>query len=163
MNRLLFVALFSPLWLAAQVLVPGTLQHTVRAVGNATVTAKPDQARIAVGVTTQAATAEDAVQQDAEKTQAVFSALKGLIGGNGTLQTTNYSVAPQYKYDQGQPAVITGYEANHTVDVTLNDIALAGKVIDGATKAARMGSTGLNSRLKTTRRYGSGRLQKRRA
>ena len=141
MKRLIVIALFSPLWLGAQGPMAGMAPHIVRAVGNATVTAKPNQARIAVGVTTQTANADDAVREDAEKTQAVLSALKGLIGSNGTLQTTNYSVVPQYKYDQGQPPTITGYEANHTVEVTLNEITLVGKVIDAASKA---GANGIN-------------------
>jgi hypothetical protein len=115
--------------------------HTVRAVGEATITAKPNQARISVGVTTQAAIADEAVRQNAQKAEGMITALKALIGSSGTIQTANYSVAPQYRYEQGQPPVITGYEANHTVDLTLNDITLAGKVIDAATKS---GANGIN-------------------
>lgn len=109
--------------------------HTIRAVGEATVYAKPDQANISVGVSTQAATADDAVKQNAGKAQAVIAALKSLIGSNGTIQTSSYSVTPQYRYEQGQAPVITGYEASHTVDLKLDDITLAGKAIDTATKS----------------------------
>jgi hypothetical protein len=141
MNRVFLVAMLSPLLTAAQSPVMPMLSHTVRAVGTATITAKPDQARISIGAMTQAATAEDAVEQDAAKTQSVLVSLKALIGSNGTIQTTNYSVAPQYKYEQGQAPTITGYEANHTVEVTLNEITLVGKVIDAASKA---GANGIN-------------------
>ncbi|HXE12968.1 MAG TPA: SIMPL domain-containing protein [Bryobacteraceae bacterium] len=141
MSRLIaIVVFFSPLLAVVQANAQ-VLPRTVRAVGNATVTAKPDQAQISVSVNTQAATAEDAVSNDASKTEAVLNALKGLIGSKGTIQTTNYSVSPQYKYEQGQPPEITGYDANHTIQLTLNDITLVGKVIDTATKS---GANGVN-------------------
>jgi uncharacterized protein len=141
MKQLILVIAFAPLVATAQTGWAAMPPHTIRAVGEATITAKPDQASISAGVTTQAATADDAVKQNADKAQAVITALKSLIGSNGTIQTTSYSVAPQYRYEQGQPPVITGYEANHTVDLKLNDIALAGKAIDTATKA---GANGIN-------------------
>lgn len=141
MSRLIaIVVFFSPLLAVTQANAQ-VLPRTVRAVGDATVTAKPDQAQISVSVNTQASTAEDAVSTDATKTQAVLDALKALIGSKGTIQTTNYSVSPQYKYEQGQPPEITGYDANHTVQLTLNDITLVGKVIDTATKS---GANGVN-------------------
>jgi uncharacterized protein len=141
MKRLVLAAAFTPLLVISQTYSPIMPPHTIRAVGEATITAKPNEARISVGVTTQTATADEAVRQNAEKTEAVITALKTLIGASGTIQTANYSVAPQYRYEQGQPPVITGYEANHIVDLTLNDITLAGKVIDAASKS---GANGIN-------------------
>ena len=141
MSRLIAIAVFFSSLLAVAQANAQVLPHTVRAVGNATVTAKPDQAQISVSVNTQAATAEDAVSNDASKTEAVLNALKALIGSKGTIQTTNYSVSPQYKYEQEQPPEITGYDANHTIQLTLNDITLVGKVIDTATKS---GANGVN-------------------
>ena len=141
MSRLIAIAVFLFPLLAVVQANAQVLPHTVRAVGNATVTAKPDQAQISVSVNTQAATAEDAVSNDATKTEAVLNALKALIGSKGTIQTTNYSVSPQYKYEQGHPPEITGYDANHTIQLTLNDITLVGKVIDTATKS---GANGVN-------------------
>lgn len=141
MSRLIAIAVFFFPLLAAVQANAQVLPHTVRAVGDATVTARPDQAQIQVAVSTQAATAEDAVSTDAAKTQSVLNTLKNLIGSKGTIQTTNYSVSPQYKYEQGRAPEITGYEAHHTVQLTLDDITLAGKVIDGATKS---GANGIN-------------------
>jgi uncharacterized protein len=109
--------------------------HVVRAVGEATISIAPDQARISVGVVTQAANAADAVQQDAKGTAAVLDVLKPLVQGKGEVRTTSYSLTPQYKYAQGQSPTLTGYEASHTVQVTLNDVSLVGKVIDASSKA----------------------------
>jgi uncharacterized protein YggE len=140
MSRLIAVAGFFSL--LATVPMSGQVSpHTIRAVGNATVTTKPDEAQTQVAVSTQAATAEDAVSTDAAKTQTVLNTLKSLIGSKGTIQTTNYSVSPQYKYEQGKAPEITGYEAHHTVQLALDDITLVGKVIDAATKS---GANGIN-------------------
>ena len=152
MSRLIALAIFfSPLLAVAQANAQA-LPHTVRAVGNATITAKPDQAQIQVAVSSQAATAEDAVSTDAAKTQSVLNTLKNLIGSKGTIQTASYSVSPQYKYEPGKAPEITGYEAHHTIQLTLDDLALTGKVIDGATKS---GANGIN-RIEFTVKNDSG-------
>jgi uncharacterized protein YggE len=137
-----------PIMLLAQ--DPGTRVplHAVRAVGEATLSVAPDQARISVGVITQAATAEDAVAHDAKKTAAVLDALKSLVQSRGDVRTTNYSLAPQYKYVQGESPTITGYQASHTVEVTLNDVTLVGKVIDGSSKAGANHITRIEFSLK---------------
>jgi uncharacterized protein len=114
---------------------PLPLPHTIRAVGEATVTAKPDQVRISLGVTTQAQTAEQAVSEDAAKVTKVLASLKSVVGSDGDLKTAAFSVGPQYRYTQGQDPTIIGYQANHTVLVTLNDVTRAGQLIDAAAKS----------------------------
>jgi uncharacterized protein len=130
-----FVLLLMPALLMAQDANPRVPLHVVRAVGEATISVAPDQARISVGVITQAANAEDAVAQDAKRTAAVLDALKAIVQSKGEVRTTSYSLAPQYKYVQGENPTITGYQASHTVEVTLNDVSMVGKVIDGSSKA----------------------------
>src|SRR5690349_16500840 len=108
-----FALLLLPALLCAQVEVPPRMApRVVRAMGEGTVTAKPDQARISVGVMTEASTAEDAVARNATQSTALLTALKAAIGPGGELKTTGYSVTPQYKYEQGQTPTITGYAAN---------------------------------------------------
>jgi uncharacterized protein YggE len=109
--------------------------HTVRATGEAILNVKPDQARILIGVTTQAQTADEAVRQNALKAANVSSTLKPFVGPEGEIKTANYSVNPQYRYPQGEAPVLTGYEANNTVEVILNDLTLMGKLIDTVSKA----------------------------
>jgi uncharacterized protein YggE len=58
------------------------------------------------------------------------------VQNKGQVRTTSYTLSPQYKYPQGGGSpTITGYQASHTVEVTLNDVSLVGKVIDGSSKA----------------------------
>jgi uncharacterized protein YggE len=129
----LLICLLMPV-LSAQGLRP-VPAHTVSATGEATLNAKPDQARILVGVTTQAQTADEAVRQTAVKAANVGSTLKPFVGSEGEIKTANYSVNPQYRYPQGETPVLTGYEANNTVEVICNDLSLMGKLIDAVSKA----------------------------
>jgi uncharacterized protein YggE len=102
----------------------------VQAVGNATVAVKPDQALIQLAVVTTAASATDASNQNASQVNAVLAALGGVLGPNANIQTLSYSLTPNYNYPQNGQPVLTGYTAQNTVQVTLTDLTLIGKVID---------------------------------
>ena len=132
----------SGLWLIATVLVPfGSWAQpaakppaSVRATADAVVTVKPDQARIDIGVVTQAPTAQAAATQNASQTQAVLDKLHAAASPKTDIKTISYSVSPNYQYprDGGKPT-IAGYTANNTVEVTTNDLNEVGKLIDIAT------------------------------
>jgi uncharacterized protein len=104
---------------------------SVRAMGEATVAVKPDQAKLNIGVVTQASTAQAAAAQNATQTQATLDKLRMTLGTAGEIRTSGYSLQPNYQYprDGGQPT-ITGYTASNTVEVTTNDLAGLGKLID---------------------------------
>ena len=55
----------------------------VRASGEATVTAKPDQAKVSIGVENQAATAEEASAQNAAQVAHVLGVVKRTLGMEG--------------------------------------------------------------------------------
>jgi uncharacterized protein YggE len=133
LNKLLL--LFVPVLLFSQEPLSRPPLRIVQAVGEATVKAAPDQAKISVGINTRASTAEKAVVQSASKTTPVVSVLKSIVGSSGDIRTANYSVEPEYKYEQGQSPTITAYMATQTIQVTLNDVALVGKVIDACARA----------------------------
>src|SRR6266536_1880973 len=91
---------------------------SVQANGSATITAKPDQAQLDVGVVTNGATAQDASQQNAGLSKTVQDALGKVLGSAGTLQTVSYYVTPRYSTTPNQPSAIIGYTASNTVRVT---------------------------------------------
>jgi uncharacterized protein YggE len=107
----------------------------VRAIGNATVPVKPDQAQIQFAVVTTASTAQDAASQNANVVTAVLAALGTVLGPNPNIQTLSYSLNPNYNYPQNGQPVLTGYTASNTVQVTLTDLSLIGKVIDTGIQA----------------------------
>ena len=109
--------------------------HFVLATGEAIVSAKPDRAQISIGVITQAATAQGAAAQNATETGQVLDGMKQIIGGSGEMNTSGYSISPQYQYSNGKSPKITAYQVSNTVLVTVNDLSLVGKIIDAATKS----------------------------
>jgi uncharacterized protein YggE len=117
---------------AAKAQPPQLLQRAgyVQAVGNATLSVKPDQALIQLAVVTTAVTASDASNQNATQVNAVLAALAGILGPNANIQTLSYSLNPNYNFPPNAPQVLTGYTAQNTVQVTLTDLSLIGKVID---------------------------------
>jgi uncharacterized protein YggE len=120
------------------------LAHTVRASGEATVTAKPDRAQVTIGVLTQAPTAQAASSQNATQTTTVLNAMKGALGGNGEVKTAEYSISPDYQYarDGGSPKVI-GYHASNSVLVTVDNLSLVGRIVDTATHAGANNINGI--------------------
>lgn len=122
------------------------LPHTIRVGAEATIQATPDRAEITIGVTTSAADADSAGKQNAALSGKVTDALRGAIGKNGSYKTIGYSVEPQYQYD-GKPK-LTGYQAMNTVRVDLDDIALAGKIIDTALQSGATNVSGITFTLR---------------
>jgi uncharacterized protein YggE len=110
---------------------PAPSKPSVQAMGEAVIQAKPDQAKLTVGVVTQAQTAQAAAAQNATQTQATLDKLRPALGTAGEIHTSGYSLNPNYQYprDGGQPT-ITGYTASNTVEVTTSDLAGLGKLID---------------------------------
>ena len=109
--------------------------QTVVAHGEAIVNARPDQARVQLGVATQAQVAQAAATQNASQTAAVVAEVKKVAAG-ADIKTVNYSVYPNYSQPKdGRPVVITGYTANNTVEITLTDLALVGRIIDAGIRA----------------------------
>jgi uncharacterized protein YggE len=75
--------------------------------------------------------------------------LKSAVGSSGEVRTVGYSLHPNFRYnrDGGTPA-ITGYTANNTVEVRLNDLAKIGQVIDAATRSGANNIGGIQYALR---------------
>jgi uncharacterized protein len=109
---------------------------SIRVTGDARVTAKPDRVQIDIGVTTRAAQSQDAASQNARQVDAVLAAVRKATGPAAVLRTISYSLNPTYQYHpNGEEPTITGYSAVNVVQVTLDDLAKIGTVIDSATLA----------------------------
>jgi uncharacterized protein YggE len=122
---------------------------SIRVTGEATVSAKPDQAQIDVGVITQAATAEEAASRNAQKLDATLKELRRLLGEGAEIKTISYSLNPNYVYPRegGQPR-ISGYIASNTLQATIDKLEIVGKVIDAAAQSGANNIQALRFRLK---------------
>jgi uncharacterized protein YggE len=101
---------------------------TVTTVGHGVVTVAPDVATVTAGVHTQAASAADALAQNARLMNRVIAALES--AGGSDLQTQQVSLYPQQN-EQGQ---VTAYVADNSVSATAR-IAAAGPLVDAAVGA----------------------------
>jgi uncharacterized protein len=105
---------------------------SVQATGTATITVKPDQATLSVGVVTQGTTAQQAADLNATAADAMIKALDSVVHGAGTIQTISYSLSARYS---NNGTVIAGYTASNTVQVVTTNLALVGPLIDAGNKA----------------------------
>lgn len=99
------------------------------------VTRAPDIATVTAGVVTQASNAASAMADNARKMAATVAALKRAGVADKDIRTSSLSLQPQYRYTDGQPPAITGYQASNQLTVTFRDIARAGPVLDALVAA----------------------------
>ena len=96
----------------------------------------PDLATVRLGVTAQAATARAAQEQVSRTAGAVLDAIRKLGIRDQDIQTSGLSLSPLYS--QGRPGTeeesraprITGYQANNSVTIRIEDLTKVGPVID---------------------------------
>lgn len=104
------------------------IADSVTTTGHGVVSVVPDEAAVTAGVHTQAATAADALAQNATRMNDVIAALKA--HGGKDLQTQQVSLYPQSRED----GTIIGYTADNSVSAS-SPIAGAGALIDAAVGA----------------------------
>jgi uncharacterized protein YggE len=122
-------------------------KNFVRASADATVTAEPNRAQIAIGVRTQAATAKAAAQQNAVQTSEVLKSMKSILGSKGKVQTRGYSISPHYE-STGTSNRQSGYETSNTVEVTVDDLTLLPQLIDASSGSGANSMGGISFSLK---------------
>jgi len=99
------------------------------------VTRAPDIATVTAGVVTQASNAASAMADNAKKMAVTVAALKRAGVADKDIRTASLSLQPQYRYTEGQPPAITGYQASNQLTVTFRDIARAGPILDALVAA----------------------------
>ena len=120
---------------SAQVTAPAQIIGTrleLQARGEVRVT--PDIAVVSAGVVTQSVDASGAMRENAARMSRVFAALKQAGIAEKDIQTTSVSLSPQYRYNNNEAPVITGYQASNTVSVRFRDIGKSGQVLDALVK-----------------------------
>lgn len=113
-------------------------EQSIRVTGVGEARARPDQAMADFAVETQAATAQAAAAENAQRMERVIAALVRAGVPRDRIETRDYNVFPDYdpqpRPDTTEPR-IRGYRVMNTVAVTLNEIDRVGTVIDAALAA----------------------------
>lgn len=119
--------------------------HTITMGGHGEVRAAPDLVTIRAGVTTDAATAAAALSANTAKMKSVFAALERLGVTQKNIQTTNFSVSPQYTNAPGtEPPHLTGYRVTNLLTLRLADVAGLGTALDALVKAGANQMNGID-------------------
>ncbi len=113
--------------------------------------AAPDKAVITLGVQVKAATAGEAMRQDAARMARVIAALKAAGMAEKDIQTSNLSLGAEYDYVQNQPPKLNGYQASNEVTITVNDLSRLGPAVDASVAAGADQINGISFGLKDSR------------
>lgn len=112
---------------------PGTI--SIQGIGE--VSATPDMAYITSGVTTEGKTAREALDANTTAMTALIDVLKSAEIADKDIQTSNFSVQPQYVYSDQRssagytkPPQIAGYQVSNSVTVRVRDLENLGTVLD---------------------------------
>jgi uncharacterized protein YggE len=113
---------------------------TITVTGNGTVDATPDQASFDFGVTTNGATAGEALSRNSSEARTIIAALKSAGVASSAIQTTQVSLWPQTSSNGRQ---IIGYQASNSVQVTAA-LGKSGQLVDAAVRAGANNVDGPN-------------------
>ena len=95
-----------------------------------TVSRVPDLAIISAGVVTRSSTASGAIADNASRMERVRAALRRAGIEDRDIQTSSINLNPDYRYQENQPPVLTGYQASNNVSIKFRDIRNSGKILD---------------------------------
>jgi hypothetical protein len=110
---------------------------TISIEGRGEVAAAPDMAMVTSGVTTQGATAREALDANTAAMAELIAALKGTGIEARDIQTSGFSVNPNYVYSEDRdangytlPPKINGYQVSNTVTVKVRQLDTLGTILD---------------------------------
>ncbi|QXQ04931.1 SIMPL domain-containing protein [Sphingosinicellaceae bacterium] len=116
--------------------LPAAAQQAVTPVPTLSVSAEgkslrvPDVAELSGGVVTTAPTAAAAMAENAQRMSAVVAAVRKAGIAERDIQTAGLSLQPQYRYENNQAPILTGYQATNTVSLRLRKLPDAGRLLD---------------------------------
>ena len=121
---------------------------TITIEGRGEVMAAPDMAQITSGVTTQGATAREALDANTAAMAELIAELKANGIAARDIQTSGFSVNPNYVYTDERdangytlPPKINGYQVSNTVTVTVRKLDTLGSILD---KSVTIGANTVN-------------------
>jgi len=140
----------SPLAALGQTTAGAETPTTVSLSAFGEVKSMPDEATISLGVQSKAATAAQAMGDNAETMNRVIAALRARGLPSKATQTSNISLSAQYDYEQNQPPRLSGYLASNEVAITVDDLGKLGSTLDAVVGAGANQISGISFGLKDT-------------
>lgn len=107
---------------------PENIRDTISVNGTAKMSVKPDIARMNVGVVSTGKTVAETQKQNTDKMNAVTAAIKGFGVKDDDIQTSNYSIYPQYDWTDGRQ-ILRGYQVSQNVAIKIRDLDKIGDIL----------------------------------
>jgi uncharacterized protein len=117
--------------------------RVVSVTGEASVSAAPDAAVVRMGVSTQAASAREASNANAQKMTAVLAALKDGGIAEKDIQTARLSLQPQYETGRPGAQHMVGFQATNQLSVRVRDVKSLASLLDRAITAGATDVSGI--------------------
>ena len=118
-------------------------KRTISLVATGAVKTTPDKVDISTGVTSEATSAREALDQNTETMTKVVEALKEDGIEPTDIQTANFSVSPVYEQrKEGTAPFVAGYRVINAVRITVRDTKKLGAILD---KVVMLGSNQIDS------------------
>ena len=132
---------------------PQEERGTIQVSGQSQIPVPTDQVLISFAVETEAPTAREATTQNAQRMDAVITALRGAGVQNLEIETFGYGLRPEYEMSREMAGtrVIAGYRAQNNIRVTVPEVAAAGSVLDRAIDAGANRVSSLQFQASDTR------------
>jgi hypothetical protein len=123
---------------------PATLDRTVSTTGVAIVRSAPDEALVTLGVRADAASADEAMDANADQMSSVIGALLDAGLSEDQLATATLNLYPRWGTDGEE---VIGFTAENQVTVTVHDLERVGTIIDLAVDAGANLASGITFRM----------------
>lgn len=112
-------------------------EATIAVTGEGRAEMAPDMALIDLGVVKAEKTAREALDANNKAMADILAALKEAGIAERDLQTSGFSINPQYQYPQSStgenpPPVLVGYQVANTVTLRVRDLSRLGEILDKA-------------------------------
>lgn len=139
MKKLFILCLLAlPLLIQANIIAPTIPTITLSAQG--TLYKPADELQMNIGIITFKDTAEEALQENSQKMEAVIESLIASGLTNKDYKTGHFSISPTYtSYPKNPPPdwkqSINGYEVSNSIFIHTSQVDAAGKIIDAANHA----------------------------
>lgn len=129
---------------------PALAEASITVTGEASIAAAPDMATITLGVTTDAATAAEALSANSTALAAVMARLQAAGIAELDLQTVNLALNPNWVgYGSDQTPRVAGYIATNMLAVRVRDLEVLGAVLDASVADGANTLNGINFELST--------------
>jgi uncharacterized protein len=121
-----------------------TQLRTIAVNGTGKVYLTPDVAYVNIGVQSQDENVATALSKNNEKAQSISTKLQELGVDAKDVQTSSFNIYPNQQYGpDGQPTKLL-YTVDNTVQVTVHDLTILGKLLDDVVRAGANNINGIN-------------------